>query len=109
MKYGKGVDVLIHEVAAAPAALQDSPLFAPVLAHHTSPEDVGRVFAADRPKMAVYSHIVLIRTATVPPIGLDELEARTRTTYDGPLTVGADLMRFEIGEEVEVIPPAAAP
>ena len=109
VKYGKGVDVLIHEVAAAPAALQDSPLVAPVLAHHTSPEDVGRVFAADRPKMAVYSHIVLIRTATVPPIGLDELEARTRTTYDGPLTVGADLMRFEIGVEVEVIPPAAAP
>jgi ribonuclease Z len=107
VKYGEGVDVLIHEVAAAPAALQDSPLFAPVLAHHTSPEDVGRVFAADRPKMAVYSHIVLIRTATVPPIGLDELEARTRATYDGRLTVGADLMRFEIGEEVEVVPPPA--
>jgi ribonuclease Z len=105
VRYGKGVDVLIHEVAAAPAALQDLPLFA----HHTSPEDVGRVFAADKPKMAVYSHIVLIRTAAVPPIGLDELEARTRATYDGPLTVGADLMRFEIGEEVTVVPPAAAP
>ncbi len=109
VKYGKGVDVLIHEVAAAPAELQDSPLFAPVLAHHTSPEDVGRVFAADRPKLAVYSHIVLIRTAAVPPISLDELVARTRTTYDGPLTVGADLMRLEIGKEVKVIPPAAAP
>ena len=80
-----------------------------MLAHHTSPEDVGRVFAADRPKMAVYSHIVLIRTATVPPIGLEELEARTRSTYDGPLTVGADLMRFEIGEEVTVVPRPATP
>jgi ribonuclease Z len=59
--------------------------------------------------MAVYSHIVLIRTATVPPISLDELVARTRTTYDGPLTVGADLMRFEIGEQVKFVPPPPAP
>jgi ribonuclease Z len=107
--HGKGVDVLIHEVAAAPAQLANDPLFVPVLAHHTLPEEAGRVFAADRPKMAVYSHIVLIRTATVPPISLDELAARTRTTYDGPLTIGADLMRFEIGDDVKVIPPAAAP
>jgi ribonuclease Z len=109
IKYGKGVDVLIHEVAAAPAELASNPVFVPVLAHHTLPEEAGRVFAADRPKMAVYSHIVLIRTATVPPISLDELVARTRTTYDGPLTVGADLMRFEIGEQVKVVPPPAAP
>jgi ribonuclease Z len=107
--HGKGVDVLIHEVAAAPAELETSPTFVPVLAHHTSPEDVGRVFSADRPKMAVYSHIVLIRTPEVPAIPLSELEARTRTTYDGPLTVGADLMRFEIGEQVTVVPPPAAP
>src|SRR4029078_11346893 len=56
--HGKGVDVLIHEVAAAPPQLETSPVFVPVLAHHPSPEDAGRVFAADRPKMAVYSHIV---------------------------------------------------
>jgi ribonuclease Z len=109
IKYGKGVDVLIHEVAAAPAQLENDPLFVPVLAHHTLPEEAGRVFSADRPKMAVYSHIVLIRTATVPPISLDELEARTRTTYDGPLTIGADLMRFEIGDQVRVVPPPATP
>jgi ribonuclease Z len=108
IRYGQGVDLEIHEVAAAPAELDGSPLFAPVLAHHTSPEDAGRVFAADRPKLAVYSHIVLIRTADVPPIGLDELVARTRTTYDGPLTVGADLMRFEIGDEVKVVQPPDA-
>jgi ribonuclease Z len=103
--HGRGVDVLIHEVAAAPAALDGSPLFAPVLAHHTSPEDAGRVFAADRPKLAVYSHIVLIRTPAVPPISLGELAARTRTTYDGPLTIGADLMRLEIGDRVKVVAP----
>lgn len=107
--HGKGVDVLIHEVAAAPPQLENDPLFVPVLAHHTLPEEAGRVFAADRPKMAVYSHIVLIRTATVPPISLDDLAARTRTTYDGPLTIGADLMRFEIGKEVKVVGPPAAP
>jgi ribonuclease Z len=109
IEHGKGVDVLIHEVAAAPAALQNVPVFVPVLAHHTLPEEAGRVFAADRPKMAVYSHIVLIGTPDVPPISLDELVAETRTTYDGPLTVGADLTRFEIGDQVKVVPAPPPP
>jgi hypothetical protein len=33
---------------------------------------------------------------------VDELIAETRLTYDGPLEVGEDLMRFEIGQEVSV-------
>lgn len=28
-----------------------------------------------------------------------ELEARTRENYDGPLFVGEDLLRFNIGDE----------
>jgi ribonuclease Z len=39
-----------------------------------------------------------------PPPGLDELAARTRETYNGPLTIGEDLLRFHIGDQVTVIP-----
>ena len=35
----------------------------------------------------------------VPPT---EVLARTRTTYDGPLVLGEDLMRFEIEKDVKV-------
>ncbi len=33
---------------------------------------------------------------------LEELVARTRETYDGPLTVGEDLLRFVIAEQISV-------
>jgi hypothetical protein len=32
-----------------------------------------------------------------------ELRRQTRETYDGPLALGEDLMRFVIGETVEVL------
>ena len=35
---------------------------------------------------------------------LDELAAGTRETYNGPLTIGEDLLRFHIGDQVTVIP-----
>ena len=36
------------------------------------------------------------------PQPLSELIARTRTTYDGPLVLGEDLMTFDIGTEVTI-------
>jgi len=53
-----------------------------------------------RPKLAVYSHIVAIGVSN------DELVARTRKTYAGPLVVGADLMSFDVGDSVTVAPMA---
>ena len=32
-----------------------------------------------------------------------EVLSRTRTTYDGPLVLGEDLMRFEIDQDVAVL------
>lgn len=55
IKYGMGVDLLIHEVGAAPEDAMSRPVFQRILAHHTSPEDVGRVFAETKPKLAIYS------------------------------------------------------
>ena len=96
-----GADLLIHEVAMIPQALLDNyPAYQAILAHHISPEDAGRLFAVARPKLAAYSHIVLsgLPSAGIPFPTTADLVTATRTTYDGPLVVGADLMTFKIDD-----------
>ena len=104
IKFAKGADVIIHEVAAASKeSMQSSALIRQILGFHTSPEDAGRVFAQVKPKLAVYTHIIrLTNSPSVPPPTLNELEQRTRTTYTGALQIGEDLMSIEIGNEVKV-------
>ncbi len=103
IQHAAGVDVLIHEVAAArPELLAASIPFQLVVAHHTTPSDCGRLFSEAKPKLAVYSHFVLLRSDTVSAPTFEEVAAETRQTYDGPLEVGEDLMSFEIGDEVTV-------
>ena len=104
IKYGAGADLLIHEVAAArPGLLKDTQVQR-VMAHHTSPQEAGRVFQLARPKLAVYTHLVLLARPGVPAVTIDELVAQTRETYDGPLVVGEDLIAFNVGKAgVEVV------
>jgi len=104
IKYAKGADVVIHEVAAANKnSMQTSPLINQILGYHCSPEDAGRVFEQVKPKLAVYNHIVrLTSSPDFPPPSLDDLIQRTRTTYKGPLQLGEDLMSIEIGYDVKV-------
>ena len=95
----QNADLLIHEVAMIPAALiAKYPAYQAILAHHISPEDAGRLFAAAQPKLAVYSHVVLsgLPSEGIPfPTPADVLAA-TSTTYSGPVIVGTDLMSFRI-------------
>jgi ribonuclease Z len=102
VRYGQGADLLIHEVAMAPAELLREERIQRIINHHSSPQDAGRVFAQTRPKLAVFTHLVMLASETVRAPTIDELIAATRETYSGPLEVGEDLMRFEIGETVIV-------
>ena len=102
IKYGTGVDVLIHEVCIARPELLSNAYYQFVIAHHTSPREAGQVFSLAKPKLSVYSHIVFLVGSAVPPATVDDLVAGTRETYSGPLQVGADLMSFEIGDTVTV-------
>ncbi len=54
------------------------------------------VFSRTRPRLAVYTHLVLLARPAAPALTVDELIAQTRETYDGPLEVGVDLMTFDI-------------
>jgi ribonuclease Z len=103
IRYAQGVDVLVHEVAA-PETFQRAgtpPERAKsVIAHYVTPEQAGEVFARAKPKLAVYSHIVL------PTATEQDLIPPTRKTYTGPLELGEDLMVIAVGEKIEVRRPA---
>jgi ribonuclease Z len=100
---GKGADLVIHEVAlASDELLASSEQFQRIVAHHTTPEEAGIVFAEINPKLAVYTHLVILSGPTIPEAPLSTLIPRTRTNYDGPLVVGEDLMSFDIGDTVSI-------
>jgi ribonuclease Z len=98
IEHAQGADLLIHEVAAATAQdLSSNQRIRIIVGHHTTPERAGEVFNRIRPKLAVYSHIVLF-----PGIGDSDVVRLTRTRYAGPLVIGRDLMSFEVGDSVRV-------
>lgn len=96
-----GTDLLICEVAMIPEKLLATfPAYKAIYEHHFTPEEAGRLFAATRPKLAVYSHLVL---SSLPKMGVkaptpEELLTATRKTYDGRVVVGADLMTIRIDD-----------
>lgn len=95
---GKGIDLLIHEVQVpSPGATPEANLANVSLSVHSTPEQVGHVFAVTKPKMAVYSHIIPPGTTAA------ELEMATRPYYDGPLMVAHDFMEIILtGDEIIV-------
>ena len=105
VKHARGADVLVHEVIAPDAERGGAASSFSrqqrerIIAHHTTPEQAGEIFAKVEPKLAVYSHVVpSFATAA-------DLVAPTRKTYSGPLEVGEDGMTIEIGDAVRVIRP----
>jgi ribonuclease Z len=102
IKYGRGTDLLIHQVCIAPAALMSNIMLQHVISLHTSPREAGQVFSLAKPKLAAYTHLLFIATDRVPPATVDDVVAGTRETYSGPLLVGADLMSFDIDDTVTV-------
>ena len=99
----QGADLLIHEVLAprafaVRAARMTEHHRRQVVAHHTTPRQAGEIFARINPKLAVYSHII---GGPVPGYEAELLDD-TAATYGGPVVIGRDLMRIEIGGETRV-------
>ena len=95
IKFAKGTDLLVHEVAIAADTLKKSDPKYNILAHHTTPEQAGKVFTAVKPKLAVYSHIV--RIYQYPE---EEILKRTKENYPGTVILGEDLMSFSVGDSI---------
>src|SRR6476620_4518141 len=66
IKYGTGVDLLIHEVCVVRPELLSNPYIKRVVDHHTTPREAGQVFSLAKPKLAVYSHLVFLASDKVP-------------------------------------------
>lgn len=101
VRHSNGVDVLIHEVVSGEADRRLSQLRDPatterVIAHHTTPDQAGRIFARVNPRLAVYSHIV------PSPATEDDLIPHTRRHYQGRLEVGVDGLTIDIGDTIDV-------
>lgn len=104
IKAAKGADLVIHEVAlASDELLASSEQFRRIVAHHTTPEQAGTVFARVNPKLAVYTHLVMLSGPTIPEAPLGSLITRTRSTYQGPLVIGEDLMSFIVDDKVSIL------
>ena len=98
--HARGADLVVHEVtAAAGATVESAQQLKRILAYHTTPEQAGEIFSRVIPKLAVYNHLLLFGGAKA-----EDLIPATRRQYDGPLVVGEDLMRIEIGPEVVARP-----
>jgi ribonuclease Z len=97
IRNARGVQLLVHEVAAADAGLLErSEQARKMVENHTTPEAAARVFREARPYLAVYSHILLL------DVSEEQLMRRSHSGYPGPLQLGRDLMVIEIQNEVQV-------
>ena len=104
ISHAQGADLLVHEVTHGMGEGFERANLERIRRNHTVPEDAAIVFARTRPKLAVYTHLLLFGEATP-----DDLIPATRPGYDGPLVVGEDLMRFDIGDEVSIEPFSPGP
>jgi ribonuclease Z len=105
--FSKGVDVLIHEVAGAKEELlKTSVAVQRIIDHHVSPEEAGKIFSQVKPKLAVYTHFVMVASKEISPPTVQDFITMTRKTYSGPLEAGEDLMVIEVGDTVKVTRPS---
>jgi ribonuclease Z len=96
VKYGKGVDLAIHEAFQAPQQLVDYYNQPPQLAwracceFHTSPEAFGKIMSTIEPRHAVAFHFFNDEGTRY---GIYD---GIRSTYDGPLSMATDMMVWNI-------------
>ncbi len=89
----RGADVLVHEVLYVPGApgAPGSALRKHIMDSHTTVEDAGKIAARADVKTLVLSHFV---PAENPPVTDDQWLAGARTTFDGKIVVGKDLLEL---------------
>jgi ribonuclease Z len=103
VKYAQGADVVVHEVGVArPELLEKASWARNIMTFHSSPEDAGKEFSRIKPKLAVYTHFVMLSGEGVSEVTIPEIITRTRATYAGPLEAGEDLMSISVGDTVTV-------
>jgi ribonuclease Z len=98
----RGADVVVHEVAMAPAEIADRPPVRYILSIHTAPADVARVFTQVRPRLAVLTHLAIPANPGGRALTPADVLAETRRGYAGAMELGEDLMRISVTDSVRV-------
>jgi ribonuclease Z len=92
IRNAQGVDVLVHEVVFGAATTEQQQ----ITNAHTTPEQAAQVFAATKPKLAIYSHLILFGASA------DDVVAATQKGYSGRVEMGTDLTVIEVGDSINI-------
>ena len=104
ISYGKDVDVLIHEVAAASQALLESwPLAKRIYSVHTSPDDLAKVLRQTKPKLSVLTHFILLGSPQIAAPTVGEVVRAIQAGYDGDVLAADDLTSIIIDDIPSVV------
>jgi len=98
--HAKNVDVLIHEITDAQAKLvKRNPRLSKIMAYHTTPQQMAQILTETRPRVTVLNHVLLF--------GVSENTVLTKIqqAYQGRVQFGADLMRIQVGENINILTP----
>ncbi len=110
VEQARGVDLLVHEAAAAAPGLRDNAFVKRQFEYHSAPDNLARTFNQARPKAVALTHFVLLGNVANPPPKPEDVIAEVRAQgYDGPLEAGVDLMEITVGAEVSFRAPTQAP
>lgn len=89
IRFGRGADILVHEVyAQAGFARRDPQWQAYHAAHHTSTAELAELAQQIRPGLLVLNHVLLWGTRE------EALLEELARGYDGPVVLGEDLQVF---------------
>ncbi len=102
--YGRGVDVIVHEVVPTALINKLKTIYPPaqvqsIVDHHMLAADVGRLLVETKPRLGVFSHYLST------PESNAQLLSETRNYWRGAIEAGADLMQIIVrADEIQVCP-----
>jgi ribonuclease Z len=97
--HSAGTDLLVHEIMAVKSEiLEKNPRLQKIQRYHTNPEQLLKVLNSVKPRTAVMTHVIIVGTSE------DDVLKQINKDYKGDLYMGEDLMSFEVGSSIKVIP-----
>lgn len=94
-----GVDLLVHEIMSVDSRiLEKNPRLQKIQRYHTNTTQLAKVLESAKPRVAVMTHVIAVGVSE------DEVLQQVNDNYQGELHMGEDLMTFEVGSSIKVVP-----
>ena len=95
IRHAQNTDLLIHEIAdASPNLLKSNKRLQSILAYHTTPSQMADILEQTQPRLAVLNHVLLFGVTS------DQVLKDIADDYNGPVEMGYDLMKINIGSKI---------